>query len=350
MRPLATLVVLGAVCSTAACSVLLDWSDFTGGTGEAGADAAVGAFDAGGHDAAGNPDSDGSVTTCSLTCETAPPPGWTGPVALSVTPASQGAAPPCGAGFDATPAFDGYADLTASAPTCSACSCDAPSNVGCSGPTMAFYLEGTCTTPTGNPLTVSSSCSTTPFTAQGVTLTGPAAAGGTCPSSGGALTAATPTWGQVARACGPSSAPAQDSCGAGQVCAPSPSAPFSSGACVMQAGMATACPAAYPSGPQLFYAGVDDARACTPCACAGPAGGTCSSPTPAVDIAVTPVCAVTMGTLDAPSTCMSFQGLEFVTLASLPTLTDPGTCTLAGGGAPTGTASGAGATSFCCEP
>jgi hypothetical protein len=349
-------LALVAACSTAACSVLLDWSDFSGGTGGTGdasglvdsstGDATSGADGSGGPDGATG---DGAPGTCASTCESAPPAGWAGPLALSVTAASQGAAPACGAGFDATPAFDGFADLTAPAPTCSACACGASSGVTCTGPTMSFFVDTACMTPAGGSLTVSSSCVTTPFEAQSVMLTGPSATGGTCPSTGGALTSSAPSWGQVARACAPSSLPSGDGCDAGQVCAPAPAAPYSTRPCVMQAGTATSCPAGYPGGPQVFYAGVDDGRGCSTCVCTGPTGAQCTAPAPAVDIAVDPSCSVPMGTLDAPSACVAFQGLEFVTLAGTPTVSSAGTCALVGGGDPMGNAIPSGATSFCCQ-
>jgi len=342
---LASLVfVVAAAGSTVGCSALLDWSDFSGGTGEAGADGAGGG-DASAHDAAGN---DAPASTCGLACETAPPAGWAGPVALSVTPSSQGAAPACGSGFDATPAFDGFAGLTFTPPTCSTCSCGSGAGVTCTGPTMSFFVDSACSTAAASPMTVSSTCVTTPFAAQYATLSSPTATGGTCASSGGAPTAAAPTWATVARACAPSAAPTGDGCTAGQVCAPAPAAPFSSRACVMQAGMATACPPEYPDGPQVFFSSVDDQRGCTPCECAGPTGAQCTIAAPAVDISVTPSCSVSAGSLDAPSPCVMFQGLEFVNLASPLTLGNPGTCALTGGGAPTGVATQSGPTSFCC--
>jgi hypothetical protein len=127
---------------------------------------------------------------------------------------------------------------------------------------------------------------------------------------------------------------------------PSPAAPYATGACVMQAGVATACPAEYPAGPQVFYAGVDDKRDCTPCTCAGPAGGACTSPTPAIQGCISPP----GGSWSAPGTCTPITGPEPVKLAGAPTLVDAGACTLTGGGAATGTATPTGATSFCCAP
>jgi hypothetical protein len=338
-------VLVAAACSTTGCSVLLDWSDFSGGLGDggAGADAAVdgngdaGAADTGAGDSAGG---------CGLSCVAVSAAGWAGPLALYVGPTSQGPAPPCGPGFDSTPAFDGFGELMAATPTCSSCSCT-PSVVTCAGPVLSFFTDNGCTTPAGS-ITASSTCQTTPFTAQSVTIAGATPSGGSCGSTGGALTSAAPSWAEAVRACAPSTVPSSAGCDAGLVCAPAPAAPFSSRPCVMQTGTATACPPEYPTGPQTFFTGIDDQRACTPCQCSGPTGAQCTIGSPALDVSVTPGCSVTTGTLPAPSACAQFQGPEFVTLASQPTLTSPGTCALAGGGTPMGGATASGATSFCC--
>jgi len=346
--PLAAFALVAA-CGTTACSVLLDWSDFSGGTdGGTGADSGVDATTDDGSSSDGADAAPGDTGgACGLACTSAAPSGWVGPLALFVGTVGQGSAPPCGAGFDGTPAFDGYGELTTPTPTCSTCSCT-PSVVTCAGPLLSFFADGACMTPVGT-TTASSSCQTSPFAAQSVTVGSPTPSGGTCGAGGGALTSAQPSWGQAARACAPSAVPTSTGCDAGLVCAPAASAPFSTRPCVMQTGTATACPPEYPTGPQTFFTGIDDQRACTPCQCSGPTGAKCTIGSPAIDVAVTPSCQVTTGSLDAPVACAAFQGPEFVTLASQPTLTDPGTCALAGGGTPMGGATATGATSFCCS-
>jgi hypothetical protein len=112
----------------------------------------------------------------------------------------------------------------------------------------------------------------------------------------------------------------------------------------MQAGVATACPPTYPTGPQVFYAGVDDARICSACQCGAPTGAQCTIGSPAVSNCIG-------GSLNAPNACVAFTGPEPVELASTPVLASAGTCTVtAGGGAPSGMASGSNPTSFCCSP
>ncbi len=261
-------VLTGGLLGAAGCSALLDWNDFSGGLGDGGAtdggraDGSVegGSGEAGGGDAS----ADVTPTPCGTGMQCAPsaPAGWTGPVELYVAPVAQGAAPPCGAGFDATPAFDGNAMLTAPSATCTACSCGAVTGESCDGPVMTFYFDSSCMNAAGTQ-TVTSSCQPTTI-AQSVTVAAPLAAGGSCGADGGVAATTPPVWGQMARACSPTST-TPGSCAGGQVCAAAPASPFSTSVCVMQSGIATACPNAYPTGPQVFYAGIDDMRTCSPC-------------------------------------------------------------------------------------
>lgn len=332
---------VGSLACAAGCSVLLDWNDFSGG-GDAGGDAAAGDGQVA---EGGDAPTEGAPTTCTtgMQCTTTPPAGWTGPVALYV--ATTGSPPPCGAGFASTPAFDGNANLTAAAaPTCSACGCGAPTGESCNGPVMSFYLDSSCDGPSLQQ-TVTSQCSTTlPPGAMSATVAAPLATGGTCAATGGTATTPPVVWGQLARACSVASAPGSADCSAGQVCVPTPSAPFSTNICVMQAGVATACPVGYATGPQVFYSGVDDERACTPCECGAPTGGQCTIVSPAITNCLSGP------SLDAPNACTAFTGGEPVKLANTPVLSNPGTCAVASGGVSTGTATPTGATSFCCVP
>ena len=94
----------------------------------------------------------------------------------------------------------------------------------------------------------------------------------------------------------------------------------------------------------MFYAGLDDTRACSACTCTPPKGGACTIASPAIETG----CLASTGTLSAPSACMSFTGPEPVKLVAAPTLVDAGACALTGGGTPSGAATGTGAMSFCC--
>lgn len=338
-RGVTVLVVASAALAGAAgCSVLLDWNSLAGpGDGGLVGDAPV---------AEGSADSQ-PLTHCSapLQCVTAPPAGWTGPVALYV--AQSGAPPSCGAGFATLPSFDGQGGtLTAPPATCTACACSGPTGtVTCAGPVMSFFADDKCNNAIGNPLTVGGTCATTPLGAFSTLVAAPQPTGGACGASGGVASTTPPTWQQVARACSGVAPSGQADCNAGQVCSPTPSSPFATQLCVMQPGAATSCPPEYPQGPQVFYAGVDDKRGCAPCVCSGPSGGSCTITNPAIE-----ACTPPGGTWSAPGACASITGPQPVRLASgsTPTLVDAGSCALTDGGAPVGQATGTGATTFCC--
>jgi hypothetical protein len=342
-------LALGAVACLSGCSVLLDWNDLTGGT-DSGTDAGTdGAADTATGDSGPDSPFEGAPTTCtgSMGCVAAPPAGWSGPVELYTGTTAQGAAPACGAGFASTPSFDGNAGLTAPAPTCTSCGCGSPAGGSCDGPVITFYVDSSCTnvvpiSPTTE--TVSSSCGATNPLVQYVTVAAPVATGGTCTATGGTATTAPAVWSQVARACSSSSTPVGGGCGAGRVCAPVPGSAFSTSTCVLQAGVATACPASYPTGPQVFYSGLEDQRACSACQCSGPTGATCTIGTPAITSCIDST------TLDAPNACTALANPDTFKLASTPTLSSPGSCTVSGGGTPTGSATATGPTSFCCAP
>jgi hypothetical protein len=339
------LLVAGLV-GMAGCSALLDWNDFSGGLGDGGGTEgghADGSVEGSGGDTGSDAPADTTPVACGndMQCTAAAPSGWTGPVELYMAPVAPGAPPACGAGFDATPVFDGNALLTAPPPACSACSCGAVTGETCDGPVMTLYFDSSCQNPAGTQ-TVTSSCEPTTL-AQSVTVAAPVASGGTCAIDGGVATTTPPTWGNVARACAPTST-VTGSCPSGEVCGQTPASPFSSSACIMQPGVATACPQAYPTGPQVFYAGIDDARTCSACQCGAPTGAQCTIGSPAISNCIG-------GSLNAPNACVAFTGPEPVVLATNPVLASAGTCAVtAGGGAPSGMASGSSPTSFCCAP
>ncbi|HEY8089589.1 MAG TPA: hypothetical protein VIF09_17135 [Polyangiaceae bacterium] len=347
-RVLLRTLVPGAVACLSGCSVLLDWNSLTGGAGS-GTDAAA---DTAADTAAGEtgPDSpsESAPTTCagSMSCVAAPPAGWSGPVELYTGTTAQGAPPACGPGFAATPAFDGNAGLTAPSSTCTSCGCSSPAGGSCAGPVITFYIDSSCGTevPIQGTQTVTSSCSATNPVAQSLEVAAPVATGGTCAGTGGTATTPPAAWSRVARACSPSSTAAGGVCGSGRVCAPVPGSAFSTSACVLQAGVATACPPSYPAGPQVFYSGLDDQRACSACQCSAPTGATCTIGTPAITSCIDST------TLGAPNACTALSNPDTFKLASTPTLSSPGSCSVSGGGAPAGNATPNGATSFCCAP
>jgi hypothetical protein len=340
------LAVTLAAC-TSACSALLDWS-FTGGLGDAGAGDG-GETDASSSDATtdvtADVTSDGSEASPSPdvlvpcgsggTCASNAPPGWMGPVSLYV---GAGAPPACDA--DASSLFDGKGDLVAPAASCTSCGCGGATGVSCAPPVVTGFDAPGCSSG-GTTQTISSSC--TPILAAAVTVAVPQPTG-SCTPSGGVATTTPPAWMTQARACPVSPS---GTCSGGALCVPAQ--PASNAVCVMQPGAATACPAGYPSGPQIFYTGVDDARGCTTCTCGAVSGVTCTIASPAVGAFDSPTCTTTPTvSLSAPSACTSLGTSLFVELVATPVLSGQGSCTTSGGGAPTGTATGTGAASFCC--
>jgi hypothetical protein len=329
------------------CSLLLDWNDFSGGGDSGAGDSSTdttGTSD--GHPGADSPldgVADGPPATCSGNgqCVAAAPSGWTGPVELFVAPS--GTPPSCGAGFDATPAFDGNGGLTAAAPTCTACGCGGPTGASCSGPFMSFYVDDSCGTPSIDQQEVTAQCEPTVPIAASVQVGEPVLTAGSCAPTGGTPSIPAVVWSQVARACTPVSTAPSGTCDSGQICTASPVGGFTASACVLQPGVATSCPSGYPTGPQVFYSGVDDERACSACTCGAPTGAACSIGIPAVSNCVDGT------TLDAGPDCSAFTGGDLVKLGSPVTL-NAGSCAVSGGGAPGGVATGTGGTSFCCSP
>jgi hypothetical protein len=109
------------------------------------------------------------------------------------------------------------------------------------------------------------------------------------------------------------------------------------------------CPEAYPV-QRVFYAGVEDTRACSPCACGEPEGASCSILATAYTDAACQglaVSAMVSSVLDfcgvlVPGTGLGSKSAEVLDI-------DPGTCTPSGG-EPTGSVKPTGPSTFCCLP
>jgi hypothetical protein len=137
---------------------------------------------------------------------------------------------------------------------------------------------------------------------------------------------------------------ASGACGQANVCLPALASGATTRVCVMQSGDAGGCPADYGSGPQVFYAGVDDQRGCNVCQCDSPAGGACTAGV----VGCFPLTPATWPvSLDQ---CVSYNPANYlgVKLHAPPTVLNPGACMPKGG--PTGAAVGTDATSVCCLP
>jgi hypothetical protein len=206
------------------------WLGCGGGHGKAldagEADAPVGAetscFD--GIDNNGDGLVDCADPTCAsaAACVAAAPAGWTGHAVLY--DGATAGAPTCAAPF-ATDLMPGRAGLSAAVAVCSACTCG-PSN------------------------------------------------GGACPAAGGAKIVSAPMFARIGIGC--AGGPAATVGCTGTVCQPRPAPPFAAGLCVHQAGD-VACPAGPFTDRHVFFAGVNDTRGCTACACGPAAGGACAA-------------------------------------------------------------------------
>lgn len=231
--------------------------------------------------------SDAAPAHCggAFACAPLVPTGWAGPFELS---SGMVASLGCGASFSGA-ILNGNAGLTAPPAACG-CSCAAAPAMPCPPAVIDFYASSLacsamgatpCATTTLNPgvCTTADALATCDAGVAGVVMNVPASTPtqGTCTPLP-KVTVPPYTWTTSAHACGSSGALDPADCPAGNVCAPSPAAPFLASLCVEQAGD-VACPTPDPSTgysvKHVFYGGVDDQRGCSACTCA-PVVGTCS--------------------------------------------------------------------------
>jgi hypothetical protein len=211
-------------------------------------------------------------------CVDLAPDGWDGPVAYFEGP-DLAALPSCAAPFGGL-AVELFDELTADPAVCTACSCGGAGGVECSSPTVRFYESSNCFGGFSSDfdLGAADECIVFPngtgaYGAESDPVT-PVAGTGECPAAGGDAMLGEPAWGVQLRAC--EAPPATVACGDGQVCVPTPGAPFAPGLCVHRPGD-VACPAGPYDQRRLRYAGVDDGRGCSDCDCGDPFGGSCTA-------------------------------------------------------------------------
>ena len=283
---------------------------------------------------------------------------WIGPVGQEP--------PPCPA-LAPVAVEEGYADLTATKPICSACACNPPqggcdlpssmtvSNQPCSMPGGALTAfdppagwDGACSTANAIPSTklcggvpCAKSLTIAPLTLheQGCGVTNSPAADVT-----------QPTWTTAAHSC-VGSAQYQGGCGLSEVCAP---LPIEDGAgfklCFSREGDQE-CPGGW-SEKHTFYKSIDDTRACSACSCGSPVGSACSAQISAYG---TSNCtqsgsfgSVTM--TDIKDGCFDIApGMGLLSKGATPPTYTPGVCQ-ALGGEPSGEAVPANPSTFCCLP
>jgi hypothetical protein len=343
----------GCAGSALACSVLLDWNEFTlgdevgasdGGTGLAdGRDAGDGgnAGDgAGSRDsAAAEPDAT-PLTPCGTDklCAPAVPsvPGWQGPYTLFA--GAPGAPSQCDPS-NSQPAFTGYDGLSAANPTCS-CSCSAPAGGACSMPPVTFFSD-VCVTTCGSAVPLAG-CVASPTACPNFKV------GDSTPDGGSCAASATPTppavtWAEGAQVCRPPQGAVQGSCTSGELCLSEGSGAF----CIMQAGMVT-CPPGDYAVSHVYYSGTTDTRACSACTCGPASGASCSfGGGPLGFPYLDPMCATAPTGALVLDSCIVIPTVKAVELKATPMLLDAGSCAPSGGVA-SGTATPAQPTTLCC--
>ena len=343
-------LALGAAelgCGTAPFRVQEEYAG-VGGGGGAGGDGGSTAGEGGG---------------CAGQCAPLGPADWLGPALLWIGNADQAPECPPSAPVKSEFVFD---DLNA--PTvCGACKCDAPSG-SCALPTTFIAAASQCS---GDGPNVAHSSFNAPAGWDGsCTAASPIPAGQKC--NGGIncvqsltiepliltevpcgvnvepVAAKLPyTWGTAARTChgvafGPCMTP-------GEICAPPVEPGFEQ--CLIHDGDRE-CPAPY-TVKHVFYYGFEDTRACTPCACSAPLGGTCTAVVSAFkDGACSPPSLVVAISVDgANSTCLdvSPSGQALGSKLATAPVYSPGVCQVSGGEA-IGGAVPEEASTFCCLP
>lgn len=215
--------------------------------------------------------SSSSGANCDGQCVAAATGAWQGPAFIAeVVPGSR--LPECPKGTSPSD-VQVYSGLDAPGAVCG-CECGDAVGVDCGGTTLEYHgVDATCGSPDAN-YGIS-------WTGTGGTcIDGPSAGantywraepvgviGGTC-ASFPTTTIGAPSWGSQTVVCEAVSDIA--ACGEG-LCMPPASSPFSSAACVWQAGDHV-CTVDGFSNKRLLYAGFDDSRGCTACSCGDPAG------------------------------------------------------------------------------
>jgi hypothetical protein len=352
------LVHVHAITAALAMAAACGGSAFTTGGGDdggasdgAGPDVTVGGPDggqveAGGPDAISLPDVlEEPPPTCSgqYACVPAVPSGWAGPLEVYAGAAQ---APPCSPLF--VVAQDAHDELDAGPATCG-CQCGGP-KVVCAPPTISFFNVSGCA--------VSAPCATKTLSPQTCTpvdlgiackglsspfMTSPQATVTSATCAAQATQSVPPSsWGINGRACVSAVAPAQVDCPSGSICAPKPALPFGPAACIAVLGD-VACPAGRYSNRHVYFTSLNDSRGCTTCTC-GDAGN--------------PTCAATVATHQPDASCTDLGVAYQAPFSCVPvdeprdyevTLTSNAGACPPSASIPSGSASGMGAVTVCCN-
>jgi hypothetical protein len=153
------------------------------------------------------------------------------------------------------------------------------------------------------------------------------------------------TWGSVAQSC---HGLTSGSCATpSEICAPAALPGFAQ--CLVRYGNRE-CPGAYPD-KHVFYYGFEDTRACTPCACSEPMGGTCTAQLSVYKDNACSALSSTVGLSSASPTCFDVvpSGQALGSKLATPPVYAPGACQVSGGEA-VGDAVPREPSTFCCLP
>ncbi|MFO0554828.1 MAG: hypothetical protein U0271_41005 [Polyangiaceae bacterium] len=340
-------------------------------------------FTPGDEDANGSADCGDPACGVDLECVDPIPVGWGTFGYAAVFHGSMGQDPACPDGTTME-VYGGNDGLTNTTATCSACGCGTPAWTDCEflsgdiatggsdydpvkpgiqpirvrdaacgvGATNFITLtvpsawDGTCTTgadeaPPGLTNCPGGVCN------QSVEVAAAKPTGGTCNTTGGAPTGPTPTWTQAVKACRAETG--LTGCSGGQTCVPRPATPYVDRICIGKAGDQT-CPGVFTDKVTSFGA-IDDSRDCTACSCNAATGGSCKLTVGVYADNLTDTCATQDTTIESGK-CSTLTSNPRVKGRNATLMTAPagGSCTVAGGGTPTGAVAAASETTFCCLP
>jgi hypothetical protein len=346
------LVITALGCGTSDAVIRGDYPGSGGATGSGGTAGAGGS---------GGAASTATGPLCAGECAPLGPAEWLGPALVWV--GKPGEAPECPA--SAPVAGDlGFADPSAST-LCGACECDPPQG-SCALSTTWTAASAPC--PGESAGTTHTSFDAPAGWSGGCTAKSPVAAGQKCNGvncvqsltiapltlveSACGVSAGTPpptlpviTWGSAARSChgvtaGTCAAPSE-------LCAPAAEAGYLR--CLARDGD-HACPAPY-TDDHRFFTGVDDTRACSPCACGAPLGSTCAALVTAyADGACSaPIASVTVDTTKPACVDILPSGAALGSKLAQEPLYGAGACA-ASGGEPTGAVVPTNPITICCLP
>jgi hypothetical protein len=306
--------------------------------------------------------SDGGPSACSGACVPLPTIDWQGPFLLSLS--SEGSEKGCPPQAPVI-VYQGHEGLNVPSASCGTCSCSASSGT-CAPPltltasSKPCNIAGAVTGAFDGPAAWDGSCtaqdciSQDPACSQGLSVQSLTAAPlvmteqGCTPSLVVPHNLSTPSWTTAALACRGSATLGLLCSDPGQTCVPAAAKPDFS-ICIYH-HEDVSCPDAYPD-KHLVYAGFDDQRTCSPCACSAPLGSSCTA-----SLSVFKDDACSSPLLGSAPLSSSVSSCFDLAPAGLPlgskTVTafayTSGTC-LPSGGETAGTVVASGPSTFCCQ-